>query len=80
MQTYTHAIIYVGAPYGDTESGHVVSRHTRAETAARRYRDTYKGTMGIYDHAIVPLAPDGTWDRSDGGGLGYANDILQGLA
>jgi hypothetical protein len=61
---YKYAIIYTGAPYGDTESGHIVSRHITLETACRRYREWYTGRTGELNHTIVRLNPDGSWSRA----------------
>lgn len=73
----THAIIYIGAPYGDDESGHIVSRHKSARTAAKRYAAEYEGTTGVYNHIVVPLHEGGGWDRSEAvGGIGWANVTL----
>ena len=30
---YSHAVVYLGAPYGDNESGHIISRHRSRDAA-----------------------------------------------
>lgn len=57
--TFTHAIFYVGAPYGDGEMGHLVSRHTSEEAAeaalARMSRDAEgHETDARRNHRILP--------------------------
>jgi len=61
--SYTHAIIYIGAPYGENESGHIVSRHKNIENAERAFEKKFSGTTGIYNHIVVELKRDGSWDR-----------------
>jgi len=39
-QNITHAVVYVGAPYGLNEGGHIVSLH-RSEDAAAKHCDHY---------------------------------------
>jgi len=75
--TYTHAIIYVGAPYADDESGHIVSRHKSELAAARRFKRQFSGTTGEFAHMIVSLRPDGTYDLRQGFGLAGANIVIQ---
>jgi len=66
--TYTHAIIYTGAPYGDGESGHIVSRHKSRRHAENRFdaecRDS-EGNFTTFDlsHEIVALDANGDWTR-----------------
>ena len=43
-KAHTHAVVYVGAPYGDTEGGHLVSLHKSLE-AAYAHRDRYAGEV-----------------------------------
>ena len=50
-----YAIIYIGAPYGIGEEGHIVSRHMTRDTADARWDRDYSGTTGIYNHRIVRL-------------------------
>lgn len=61
---YTHAIIYIGAPYGENESGHIVSRHKSEENANKAFEKKFSGTTGIYNNKIVELKSDGSLDRS----------------
>ena len=42
----TYAVVYVGAPYGDNEGGHIVSLH-RSESAARGRTDGYRGQIMV---------------------------------
>ena len=51
-----YAIIYKGAPYGENESGHIVSKHKTMENAQKRFDKEYRGTTGIYSHKIVNLS------------------------
>ena len=48
-----YAIIYKGAPYGENESGHIVSRHKTWENAQKRFEKEYAETTGRYSHKIV---------------------------
>jgi len=68
--TYTHAIVYVGAPYGDNEAGHIISRHKSFANAERRFEresrtSTGERTTFPLNHQIVALNADGSWTRSD---------------
>ena len=60
---YTHAVIYIGAPHGDDEDGHIVSRHTSETLAVAAARAKFGGTTGAYCARVVPLRPDGSWSR-----------------
>lgn len=68
--TYTHAIIYIGAPHGINEAGEIVSRHRSKATAERAYqRLCYPGgqrTAAALNHVIRPLGVDGSWHRGEG--------------
>ena len=59
--TYSHAIIYIGAPYGENEHGHIYSQHRSVETAQRRYSKDFSGTVGYKNHRIVALDAQGDW-------------------
>ena len=61
--TYTHAIIYVGSPYGNNEQGHIHSRHTSLDLAEKRYERDFGGTTGHLNHRIVKLDGKGNWTR-----------------
>ena len=62
--SYTHEIAYIGAPFGESESGYVVSRHRTLAAAERAYRrlttrlETWSGrtervrTTASLDHVI----------------------------
>jgi hypothetical protein len=45
-KSMTHAVVYVGAPYGLNEGGHIVSLH-RSEEAAAKHCDSYAGQMVV---------------------------------
>lgn len=62
---YPYAIIYTGAPYGDNEQGHIVSRHTTLPLARSIFTRRYGGRTGSLNHQIVRLDASGKWDRSD---------------
>jgi len=61
--SYTHAVICVGAPYGDDESGHVVSRHPSYASARQYCRQHYGGSPAALEHQIVELDSNGDWER-----------------
>ena len=58
-KSYTHAVVYTGAPYGDNEGGHVVSLHKSQEAAE-------KACLGRY-HGQSVVALDETYDRGFAG-------------
>ena len=60
---YAYAIVYVGAPYGLGEDGHIVSRHTSLETAERAFEARFAGNSR--NNIICPLHADGGWSRSE---------------
>ena len=60
--TFTHAIVYVGAPYGEGESGHIISRHTGFTQACKAWAREISGTAGVLNHQIVKLDEAGNWD------------------
>ena len=62
-QRYTHAIIYIGAPYGENESGHIVSRHTSRELADSAFDRKFSGTTGVLNNKVVALDANGNWAR-----------------
>lgn len=53
----THAVVYVGAPYGDNEGGHIMSLHKSEAAAIAAAGDDYS----YHGLAIVTL--DATYDR-----------------
>lgn len=53
--TFTHAIVFVGAPYGDNECGHIHSTHKSFATAERRFDKDFSGRTGVYNNIIVDL-------------------------
>lgn len=61
--TYHYVIVYHGAPYGENERGHIVSRHHKLTTAQVKYRRMFSGKTGQHSHSIYELI-DGTWDRN----------------
>jgi len=65
VSRYKYAIVYIGAPYGDNESGHITSRHCSLATAKARFAADFSGRTGAANHIIVPTHDDGTWCRSD---------------
>jgi len=74
LRTYTHAIIYIGAPYGVNEDGHIVSRHTSRSLADRAFDRAYAGTTGERSNMIVDLSPGRPFSRhhengQDGSGI-----------
>ena len=56
---YTHKIMYQGAPYGDGEAGHTVSRHKSRELAEKAFQKRFGGSPSSYDHKIVAIEDDG---------------------
>lgn len=67
-QTYTHAIIYIGAPYGDGEKGHIFSKHRSEDNANARFDRESRDSQGNkttfhLNHEIVTLDRLGDWSR-----------------
>lgn len=65
---YPFAIIYTGAPYGDNEFGHILSRHKTMIAAQRRFEKESHDSEGNpttfrLKHEIVEIHDDGTWTR-----------------
>ena len=53
--TYKYAIVCQGAPYGDGEAGHTVSRHTSLALAEKAFRKRFGGSPASYDHKVVAI-------------------------
>lgn len=49
----THAVVYLGAPYGDNEGGHIVSLHKSKDGAAKAI--DRMGELKAREHCIVTL-------------------------
>lgn len=50
---YTHAVVYIGAPYGDNEGGHIVSLH---ESKGGALKALYRmSELAAREHRIVGL-------------------------
>ncbi len=52
-KAYTHAVVYLGAPYGDNEGGHIVSLH-KSEAAAHNRRNRM-GELKAREHVVLYL-------------------------
>lgn len=52
---YRYAIFFTGAPYGDNEAGHIVSRHRSLWLAQQAFDRLFSGTTGIYDNSIKKI-------------------------
>ena len=52
-KSHTHAVVYLGAPYGDREGGHIVSLH-KSYGAARNAKQRM-GELKGREHTIVEL-------------------------
>lgn len=52
-KTNTHAVVYLGAPYGDNEGGHIVSLHKSKDGAVMAMRRM--GELKAREHTIVAL-------------------------
>lgn len=59
-----YAIIYIGAPYAPTESGHIVSKHKSVLLAIKAYRKSFSGNTGVYNNIICALKEDNSYDRT----------------
>ena len=59
---YSHAIVYWGAPYGENERGHIVSRHTSEDLAEAAYDRRFGGTTGVLNNRIVELDSSGDYN------------------
>lgn len=55
MTKFNYRIQYTGAPYGDNEEGHTVSRHRTLEAARRHFDKLFDGTTGIYNNQIQTI-------------------------
>ena len=50
-----YAIVYLGAPYGDNEGGHIVSCHKTLTTAEKAFDKAFAGTTGVLNNCIIIL-------------------------
>ena len=57
--TYKYAIVYQGAPYGDGEAGHIVSRHKCRELAEKAFKKRFGGSPASYDNKIIAMKGEG---------------------
>jgi hypothetical protein len=51
---YTHAVVFIGPPYGPTDGGRVVSLHANGHGADHAY-DRLAATGGVHDRVVVAL-------------------------
>ncbi len=54
-QTFKYRIQYTGAPYGQNEEGHTISRHKTLEAAIKKFDKLFSGTTGHLTHKIQNL-------------------------
>ena len=63
----THAVVYLGAPYGDNEGGHIASLHKSKDGAIKALRRM--GQLNAREHRIVAL------DDATAGGRWVFGDV-----
>lgn len=51
---YTHAVVFIGPPYGPADGGRVVSLHANGHGAEHAY-DRLAAIGGVHDRVVVAL-------------------------
>lgn len=51
---YTHAVVFIGAPFGPTDGGRVVSVHSSGHAAEHAF-DALAASGGVHDKVVVAL-------------------------
>ena len=61
---YTHAVVFIGPPYGPTDGGRVVSLHGNGHSAEHAF-DRLATIGGVHDRVVVAL-DEPYWRDHDG--------------